>query len=98
MNTTVGSLLAERIELGRALARTIQADDADAQAAASRCIADCLARLDPALADVHVDAQFIQAMNSLFTIHHTRYDGSDGPVIAKREDDLLRRLDVLAAR
>ncbi len=98
MNTTVGNLLAERIELGRALCRTIEANDADAQAAANRLIDDCLTRLDPALHDVHVDAEFVQTINALFTVHHTRYDGADGPVIAKRENDLLRRLDVLAAR
>ncbi len=98
MNTTVGNLLAERIELGRALCRTIEANDVDAQAAASRLINDCLSRLDPALHDVHVDAEFIQAMNALFTVHHTRYDGADGPVVAKRENELLDRLDVLAAR
>jgi hypothetical protein len=98
LNTTVGNLLAERIELGRALCRTIAADDTTAEAAARRCISDCLARLDPALRDAHVDAEFIQAMNALFTVHHTRYDGADGPVVAKREDELLYRLDLLAAR
>jgi hypothetical protein len=90
--------LAERIELGRALCRTVRAQDDEATAAASRCINDCLARLDPALHDVHVDAEFIQAMNALFTVHHTRYDGADGPIITKRENELLAKLDLLAAR
>lgn len=98
MNTTVGTLLAERIELGRALCRTLRANDDEATAAACRCINDCLARLDPALHDVHVDAAFLQAMGALFTIHHARYDGADGPVIAQKEDELLDKLDVLAAR
>jgi hypothetical protein len=98
MHTTVGNLLAERIELGRALVRTQRAHDERAEAAALRCIADCLARLEPALRTAHVDREFVTAINSLFAVHQERYDGKDDDEIAQREDKLLDRLDTLAAR